>query len=1032
MPDHKRVAPGSLQNMQKKRSMAMRLLALAAAALALGADMAGAAPAQQPYRSFGVAIYIPVASTRQLADPKVLQQQFERIWSQVHFNKVYLEDYRSGVFADPASLDRIARFFRARGIAVDGGLTLTAVDQGGPFQSFDYESPKDVAMAERAVRMAASHFDTVILDDFTFYNTRSDADIRAKGSLSWTQYRLNKMRWVAQHVILGTARAANPHVKVIIKYPNWYEHFQGLGFDLDREAQLFDYIYTGTETRDPVATYQLLQQYESYLDLPLLRQHPPARRRPRRLGGYVRDALRRPLCGAALGHDVLQGAGDHPLQLDAARFRRRQPSPASGHGPVITPASTGTRCSSPSRRRRGARRWRDGRASPAMRSSRSMAIVGKLGAPIGIESYKPYQSSSDEDFLQNYLGNIGFPIDLTPRFPKGAPVTLLTRDAAFDPNLVQEIEGNLEAGGDVIITSGLLQALGHKGIENVAEISYSGLPIAARHYYGTFGPHGGGDLDVAGRKNPTVIFPQIHFYTNDSWPLIRGEAAANAVPILLATQYGPGQLYVLDVPANMGQLLELPQPVLDDLRGWLTARFPLRIDAPALREPLRLRQPHPGRRVVPRQSGHGACVRQGHRLESGRPRFRTERAAGARGRPGASPRGSGRDQLRGAAGTALVPGFPGPMTKPARRTRSKVRVGATIKDVARQAGVSPMTVSRVVNGSSYVSSTTRSAVQHAVRQLGYSPNIAARNLASERGERLGLLYGNPSSAYLSEFLVGALESATRHGVQLVLEKCEPTPVASRKAVRRLLSGGVVGVVLPPPLCESSVLRTELSAARLPVVTVASGRPAADTMCVRIDDYSAALEMTRYLIGLGHERLAFIKGHPNQSASEERWLGFTAAMEEVARERRARPAPRMEQGFFSFRSGLDAARKLLAVDPVPTAIFASNDDMAAAVVAEAHRRGLDVPRDLTVVGFDDTLIASTIWPELTTIQQPIARMAAEAVDMLVTAVRGGRRAADRLHRLIPHALISRQSAAAPKLAAGLPPVREWAGHIDEGV
>ena len=194
------------------------------------------------------------------------------------------------------------------------------------------------------------------------------------------------------------------------------------------------------------------------------------------------------------------------------------------------------------------------------------------------------------------------------------------------------------------------------------------------------------------------------------------------------------------------------------------------------------------------------------------------------------------------------------------------------------------------------------------------------------------------------------------------------------------------------------------------------------MCVRIDDYSAALEMTRYLISLGHERLAFIKGHPNQSASEERWLGFTAALEEVARDRQgARPPPRMEQGFFSFRSGLDAARKLLAVEPAPTAIFASNDDMAAAVIAEAHRRGLDVPRDLTVVGFDDTLIASTIWPELTTIQQPIARMAAEAIDMLVTTVRGSRRSAERLHRLIPHALISRQSAAAPKLAATAAPL-----------
>jgi len=115
------------------------------------------------------------------------------------------------------------------------------------------------------------------------------------------------------------------------------------------------------------------------------------------------------------------------------------------------------------------------------------------------------------------------------------------------------------------------------------------------------------------------------------------------------------------------------------------------------------------------------------------------------------------------------------MSKPVRgkRTRARARGGATIKDVARRAGVSPMTVSRVVNGSEYVSDATRQSVQRAVRELRYSPNLAARNLASERGERLGLLYGNPSSAYLSEFLVGALDAASRHGVQLVLEKCEP-------------------------------------------------------------------------------------------------------------------------------------------------------------------------------------------------------------------------------------------------------------------
>ncbi|HJS92579.1 MAG TPA: hypothetical protein VJ738_21605 [Steroidobacteraceae bacterium] len=549
--------------------------------LMLAAGSAFAAQPQRPFHNFSVAIYIPVQSTRELADPKVLQQQFERIWSQVHFDKVYLEDYRSGVFVDPAALDRIARFFRSRGITVDGGITLTAPEVGGQFRTFDYENPQDLATAERAVRIAASHFDTVILDDFTFYNTRTAADIRAKGELSWTQYRLKKMRWVAQHVILATARSANPRVKMIIKYPNWYEHFQGLGFDLDREAQMFDYIYTGTETRDPVATYQLLQQYESYL---VFRYYSNIRPKGGDLGGWVdtfetryadryAEQLWDTMFAKApeitlfswtqLASSAPAIAGDRPWAGDSTSFDWGAMED-SFHAPAGSQAVPG---------------W----AHVAGYSLREVDdLLGKLGTPLGIESYKPFQSSSAEDFLQNYLGNIGIPIDLTPHFPRGAPIVLLTEEAASDPDLVKEIEANLEAGGQVIITSGLLHALEHKGIENVAEISYGGLPIAARHYYGTFGAHGGGELDVPGRDNRPVIFPQIHFYTNDSWPLIRGEASANAVPILLETPYARGELYVLDVPANMGDLYRLPQPVLDELRGYLLARFALRIDAPAL------------------------------------------------------------------------------------------------------------------------------------------------------------------------------------------------------------------------------------------------------------------------------------------------------------------------------------------------------------------------------------------------------------------------------------------------------------------
>src|SRR6185437_7687254 len=345
--------------------------ALAAACLLLASSAAQAATAQRPYKNFSVAIYIPVFSTNQLADPKVLQQQFDRIWSQVHFNKVYLEDYRSGLFADPAALDRIARFFRAHGITVNGGITLTAADQCGPFRSFDYENPKDIATAKRAIREAASHFDTVILDDFTFYNTRSDADIRAKGSQSWTEYRLRKMRQVAQHLILGTARSVNPHVKVIIKYPNWYEHFQGLGFDLDHEAQMFDYIYTGTETRDPVETYQLLQQYESYL---IYRYYSNIRPDGGNLGGWV-DTFETRYADryAEQLWDTMFAKSPEITLFSWTQLASAAPAIAGDRpGPVTPPASTGTRWRAPSRRRRGAKRCPAGRTWRGMRSTRSI------------------------------------------------------------------------------------------------------------------------------------------------------------------------------------------------------------------------------------------------------------------------------------------------------------------------------------------------------------------------------------------------------------------------------------------------------------------------------------------------------------------------------------------------------------------------------------------------------------------------------------------------------------------------------------
>lgn len=347
------------------------------------------------------------------------------------------------------------------------------------------------------------------------------------------------------------------------------------------------------------------------------------------------------------------------------------------------------------------------------------------------------------------------------------------------------------------------------------------------------------------------------------------------------------------------------------------------------------------------------------------------------------------------------------------KQRSAVQcIGAqpTMVDVAALAGVSAMTVSRVLNSDPRVRDNTRNKVQAAVQSLGYVPNQSARRLAGAIPMRIGVLYSNPSAGYLSELLVGLLGQSSLSNVQLVVEQCEEQ--RWRGKAERLCDGGIDGVILPPPLCDAVDLVDLLVQQGVAVATLAHGVPDSRVSALRIDDYLAAHAMTCHLADLGHTCIGFIVGHSNQSASAQRHAGFKAAMAE-----RGLPVPEqlIAQGMFTYRSGLDAAEQLLEQEPRPTAIFASNDDMAAAAVAVAHRMGLDVPGDLTVVGFDDTALASTIWPALTTVRQPIAEMAAQAVESLVRQIVARREGASPApeHTVMQHVLVRRQSDAAPR-------------------
>lgn len=347
----------------------------------------------------------------------------------------------------------------------------------------------------------------------------------------------------------------------------------------------------------------------------------------------------------------------------------------------------------------------------------------------------------------------------------------------------------------------------------------------------------------------------------------------------------------------------------------------------------------------------------------------------------------------------------------------KRRPGAavTLLDVARHAGVSPMTASRVINKHPYVAEAMREKVIASVKALGYRPNLAGRSLRTSSSALIGVLYSNPSAAYLNQLMLGILEQSSQSGSQALVEKCGD--IASQKdATQRLLDAGVDGVILPPPLCDSQATIDELEEANIPVVAIATASPKPKVPSVRIDDYEGALAMTRYLIGLGHRRIALIKGDPLHTPAERRAAAYFDAMAEAGLKV---PDECVVEGLFTYQSGLEATRRLLELPERPTAIFSSNDDMAAAAIAVAHGVGLRVPEDVTITGFDDTPVATTVWPELTTIHQPVAEMGRAAVTLIVNEVRrrraGGSPSADAPHQLMEYSLIQRGSAARPPVS-----------------
>jgi hypothetical protein len=521
----------------------------------------------ESYKNFNAAIYARVYEVQKMDDLNWLQERFDIMQKHIKVDKIYLETHRDMVVVEQATLDKVKTFFHDRGVKTSGGITIT-VNERNRFETYCYSNPEHRQKLKEVVEFTARNFDEVILDDFFFTSCKCKLCIKNKGEQSWTDFRLQLLTDAAKELVLEPARKVNPNVEVVIKYPNWYDHFQGLGFNLETEPALFDGLYTGTETRDPSGN-QHLQPYLGYLIFRYFENLKPGGNR----GGWVDS-------GGMLYADryaeqlwlTLFAKAPEQTFFDFRQLERPIDERLRADWQDLGTSLNFDDMIAPAKKQDGTLSTD---ATLALLGGYSLQQVdefmGELGVPVGIKSYKPFHSVG-EDFLQTYFGMIGIPMDLVSAFPHGEPLVILTEQAAYDPDIIDNMKKQLMDGNDVLITSGLLRVLQDNGLNDIVELRYTDRKAIVNKFRAGWGPFIEGTQDM--------LIPQIQYLTNDSWEEISAFDDTNGWPILHSAGYGGGTLYVLTIPENFTDLYHLPQPVLNRIRQTVSAAMPVRLEAP--------------------------------------------------------------------------------------------------------------------------------------------------------------------------------------------------------------------------------------------------------------------------------------------------------------------------------------------------------------------------------------------------------------------------------------------------------------------
>ena len=521
------------------------------------------------YKNFKVSTYIRAQDVARMEDEKFLKSTWETVSSQVDLDKIYLETHRDAFIVPEKTLMKVKRFFLSKGLEVGGGITFTR-SEPTDFETYSYAREDERQQVKHISEYTAKLFDDIILDDFFFIDLKNDDEIAAKGNRSWTEYRLRLMSDAGRELVMKPAKAVNPKVKVIIKYPNWYDHFHGLGFNLEEEPAYFDGIWTGTETRDP-ASAQHLQNYLSYNIVRYFDNIAPGRNG----GGWVdaggihmsmdRYAEQLHLTMLARTPEIILW---NYMQLAEVKITPAMRAPWQSEGgnsfrydEMVASFSKDGKTVTPTTMARFAN----------VTLHQTDQLVGALGRPVGLVSYKPYHSSG-EDFLQNYLGMIGLPMDMHPQWRDDQQQILLTEQAAKDPQIVERIRQQLRKGGDVIITTGLLKVI-RQQLADVVELYCGDLKAIVS------------DFGYAGKSAREFIIPQVKYFTNDAWEVVSAGRPLNGgvsgYPILLRDTYSKGMLFVLTIPDDFGNLYDYPAGALNIIRRAMSKDVGVYIEGPS-------------------------------------------------------------------------------------------------------------------------------------------------------------------------------------------------------------------------------------------------------------------------------------------------------------------------------------------------------------------------------------------------------------------------------------------------------------------